>query len=103
MGLKPAYNYIIKKGAAIYTTVPSDSSGKIQFSNSAWTAAQTFTVVEGTPATSSIYDLNHDGVVDDLDMELFSSYFNQVFLPMDFNSDGIVDVRDAVIVGGNSS
>jgi hypothetical protein len=102
-GLKPAYNYIIKKGGINFTTVPSDSSGKIQFSNSAWPAAQTFTVVQGTPAVSSIYDLNHDGAVNDLDMQLFIPYLNEQYTPLDLNSDGIVDILDAVIVAENAS
>jgi hypothetical protein len=29
-------------------------------------------------------------------------YLNQVYPPMDFKSDGIVDVRDAVIMGENA-
>lgn len=50
--LKPNNYYLIKKDGIDYTTVPSDPSGKIQFSNKDWPAAQTFTVVEGSPAPS---------------------------------------------------
>lgn len=46
--LKFGYYYIIKREGADFTTKQANASGYIQFGNSAWPAAQTFTIEESS-------------------------------------------------------
>jgi hypothetical protein len=89
--LTPGKRYFVNVGGSLVNTTYADNDGVIRFNRSIWPAG-VFTVVEDastTPPGSSISDLNNDinkdGIVDTLDIELVSNHIQPGIIKKVYN------------------